>query len=204
MKKLTAVLMAVAMMLMVAAQAAQIEKTEYEGFGYVEVDFINDVRYTGDVQVTVTDVAGTNYTATVQKMDDDDLTFKVDNIVEDQVYNYTISGIEGDAQALSGEFYASALKSSMIEKVEYDVNDRELDIDFNMDVRYDENSTVTVTDAAGSEYATTILEKDSDSIEARVEGLTPGETYTITITGIAKAGENTFETYSREFVAIDR
>lgn len=203
MKKLTAVLMAVAMMLMVAAQAAQIEKTEYEGFGYVEVDFINDVRYTGDVQVTVTDVAGTNYTATVQKMDDDDLTFKVDNIVEDQVYNYTISGIEGDA-ALSGEFYASALKSSMIEKVEYDVNDRELDIDFNMDVRYDENSTVTVTDAAGSEYATTILEKDSDSIEARVEGLTPGETYTITITGIAKAGENTFETYSREFVAIDR
>ena len=203
MKKLTAVLMAVAMMLMVAAQAAQIEKTEYEGFGYVEVDFINDVRYTGDVQVTVTDVAGTNYTATVQKMDDDDLTFKVDNIVEDQVYNYTISGIEGDA-ALSGEFYASALKSSMIEKVEYDVNDRELDIDFNMDVRYDENSTVTVTDAAGSEYATTILEKDSDSIEARVEGLTPGETYTVTITGIAKAGENTFETYSREFVAIDR
>ena len=203
MKKLTAVLMAVAMMLMVAAQAAQIEKTEYEGFGYVEVDFINDVRYTGDVQVTVTDVAGTNYTATVQKMDDDDLTFKVDNIVEDQVYNYTISGIEGDA-ALSGEFYASALKSSMIEKVEYDVNDRELDIDFNMDVRYDENSTVTVTDAAGSEYATTILEKDSDSIEARVEGLTPGETYTITITGIAKAGENTFEPYSREFVAIDR
>lgn len=191
------------MMLMVAAQAAQIEKTEYEGFGYVEVDFINDVRYTGDVQVTVTDVAGTNYTATVQKMDDDDLTFKVDNIVEDQVYNYTISGIEGDA-ALSGEFYASALKSSMIEKVEYDVNDRELDIDFNMDVRYDENSTVTVTDAAGSEYATTILEKDSDSIEARVEGLTPGETYTVTITGIAKAGENTFETYSREFVAIDR
>ena len=203
MKKLTAVLMAVAMMLTVAAQAAQIEKTEYEGFGYVEVDFINDVRYIGDVQVTVTDVAGTNYTATVQKMDDDDLTFKVDNIVEDQVYNYTISGIEGDA-ALSGEFYASALKSSMIEKVEYDVNDRELDIDFNMDVRYDENSTVTVTDAAGSEYATTILEKDSDSIEARVEGLTPGETYTITITGIAKAGENTFETYSREFVAIDR
>ena len=203
MKKLTAVLMAVAMMLMVAAQAAQIEKTEYEGFGYVEVDFINDVRYTGDVQVTVTDVAGTHYTATVQKMDDDDLTFKEDNIVEDQVYNYTISGIEGDA-ALSGEFYASALKSSMIEKVEYDVNDRELDIDFNMDVRYDENSTVTVTDAAGSEYATTILEKDSDSIEARVEGLTPGETYTITITGIAKAGENTFETYSREFVAIDR
>lgn len=203
MKKLTAVLMAVAMMLTVAAQAAQIEKTEYEGFGYVEVDFINDVRYTGDVQVTVTDVAGTNYTATVQKMDDDDLTFKVDNIVEDQVYNYTISGIEGDA-ALSGEFYASALKSSMIEKVEYDANDRELDIEFNMDVSYDANSTVTVTDAAGSEYAATILEKDSDSIEVRVEGLTPGETYTVTITGIAKAGENTFETYSREFVAIDR
>ena len=159
MKKMMAVLMAVAMMLAVAAQAAEIEKAEYEGFGYVEVDFINDVRYTGDVQVTVTDVAGTNFTATVQKMDDDDLTFKVDDIVEDQVYNYTISGIEGDA-ALSGEFYASALKSSMIEKVEYDADDRELDIDFNMDVRYDANSTVTVTDAAGNEYATTILEKD--------------------------------------------
>lgn len=203
MKKMMAVLMAVAMMLAVAAQAAEIEKAEYEGFGYVEVDFINDVRYTGDVQVTVTDVAGTNFTATVQKMDDDDLTFKVDDIVEDQVYNYTISGIEGDA-ALSGEFYASALKSSMIEKVEYDADDRELDIDFNMDVRYDENSTVTVTDAAGNEYATTILEKDEDSIEARVEGLTQGETYTVTVTGVAKAGENTFETYSREFVAIDR
>lgn len=203
MKKMMAVLMAVAMMLAVAAQAAEIEKAEYEGFGYVEVDFINDVRYTGDVQVTVTDVAGTNFTATVQKMDDDDLTFKVDDIVEDQVYNYTISGIEGDA-ALSGEFYASALKSSMIEKVEYDADDRELDIDFNMDVRYDANSTVTVTDAAGNEYATTILEKDEDSIEARVEGLTQGETYTVTVTGVAKAGENTFETYSREFVAIDR
>ena len=203
MKKMMAVLMAVAMMLAVAAQAAEIEKAEYEGFGYVEVDFINDVRYTGDVQVTVTDVAGTNFTATVQKMDDDDLTFKVDDIVEDQVYNYTISGIEGDA-ALSGEFYASALKSSMIEKVEYDADDRELDIDFNMDVRYDENSTVTVTDAAGNEYATTILEKDEDSIEARVEGLTQGGTYTVTVTGVAKAGENTFETYSREFVAIDR
>ena len=203
MKKMMAVLMAVVMMLAVAAQAAEIEKAEYEGFGYVEVDFINDVRYTGNVQVTVTDVAGTNFTATVQKMDDDDLTFKVDDIVEDQVYNYTISGIEGDA-ALSGEFYASALKSSMIEKVEYDADDRELDIDFNMDVRYDANSTVTVTDAAGNEYATTILEKDSDSIEARVEGLTQGETYTVTVTGVAKAGENTFETYSREFVAIDR
>lgn len=204
MKKLFAVLLSLVLLVAVASVAGATSTNsmtvEYEGFGYAEADFAQDVRWQ-DAQVTVTDAEGNTYETRIVKMDDDDLTFYVEDIVEDQVYTCTISGIQGES-ALTAEFYAASAKSTMIKEVEYDAEDRELDIEFTLNVQY-QDSVVTVTDAAGNEYVATILDRDHDSIETRVDGLVLGETYVVSVSGVLADGSETAETYVREFIAQD-
>lgn len=56
-----------------------IEETEYEGSGYVEVDFKRNVQYK-NAKVYVKDSSGKSYKASIKKRDSDDLTFYVKSI----------------------------------------------------------------------------------------------------------------------------
>ena len=90
----------------------------------------------------------------------------------------------------------------MIRKVEYDAEDKELDIEFTMNVEY-QNPSVTVTDASGNQYETRIVERDNDGLEVRVKGLTRGSSYTVSVSGVRGQTFETFESYSLDFVAWD-
>lgn len=193
-KVLTIILSALILTSVIAgAHALTTAFAEYEGFGIVELDLNQNVSWTEPV-VTVTDPNGDTFEAQVLKYDRNDVDFWVPNIVEDQVYTCSVSGIEG-GETINCEFYASSLRSTMIRSVDYDAEDRELDIEFAIDV--------TVTDADGTLYETKILERDDDSLEVRVKGLTRGATYTVSVSGVKGRNMDTFETYSLEFVARD-
>ena len=69
-----------------------IQYTTYEGFGFVEVDFLQDVNYENPT-VSVTDASGAPVTAAIVQLDDDDLTFQITDFAANATYNFTISGV---------------------------------------------------------------------------------------------------------------
>jgi len=202
MKKVLTIVLAALLIICAAAnaQTALKARAEYEGFGLVELDLNRDVSWT-EPQVKVTDANGFLYEAQIFKYDRDDVKFWIQDIAEGQSYTCSVSGI-ADGSTVSCELYADSAVSTMIHSVEYDAEDRELDIEFAMNVEY-ENPSVTVTDASGTQYETRILERDNDSLEVRVKGLTRGNTYTVSVSGVKGQIFETFETCSLEFVARD-
>ena len=56
--------------------APTVQNTTYEGFGYVEVDFLQDVNYENPT-VTVTDANGAAIAAGIVQLDDDALTVHI-------------------------------------------------------------------------------------------------------------------------------
>jgi hypothetical protein len=202
MKKVLAIVLAALIVACAAASAQSLlnARAEYEGFGLVELDLNQNVTW-AEPQVEVTDAEGNTLDAQVYKYDRDDVDFWIPDLTDDQVYTGTLSGAE-NGETATFEFYASSVLSTMIRSVEYDAEDRELDIDFAMDVQY-ESPVVTVTDANGNVYEGRILERDNDSLEVRVKGLTRGSTYTVSVSGVKGRTFDTFETYTAEFVAID-
>ena len=132
------------------AATPTIQKTEYEGSGYVEVDFTRNVQYKS-AKVTVKDSSGKKYTATIKKKDNDDLLFYVKNIKAGKKYTYTISGVRtgrsGSYKKVSGKFTVPAKNKVTIKSLDYDREDRELEIDFASKVLY-KSAKVTVKDSA--------------------------------------------------------
>ena len=108
-RKLLALAIAAAMLLAGAAfaETPTIESVEYEGQGYVEVEFREDVRYEAPA-VTVTNSLGLNIPAELIETDDDDVLFRVDGFNPDETYAFTISGVRvgptGAYEAVTGEF----------------------------------------------------------------------------------------------------
>lgn len=202
MKKVLAIVLTALIITCAAAgaQAALQARAEYEGFGLVDLDLNWDVNWT-EPQVSVSDANGNTVDAQVFRYDSDDVDFWVSDLQEDQTYTFNVSGIS-DGSTVSSEFFAASERSTMIHSVEYDAGDRELDVEFAMDVEYN-NPSVTVSDSAGNTYECSILERDNDSLEVAVKGLTRGSTYTVTVSGVKGYVQNTFETWSREFKAID-
>lgn len=168
------------------AATAAIKKTEYEGSGYVEVDFKKDVQYKS-VKVTVKDSDGKSYTAKISEKDEDDLTFKVSNIKAGKTYNYTISGVRaggsGSYGKVSGSFKVPAAKKLSIKELEYDRGDKEMEIEFSGKVEYS-SAKVTVKDSSGKSYTAKIIEKENDGMEVRVSGLKKGSKYTVKVSGV--------------------
>lgn len=202
MKKVLAIVLTAIVLTGAVASASSLLKAnaEYEGFGLVDLDLNWDASW-AEPQVAVTDTNGNALDTQIFKYDEDDVNFWIPDLTEDQVYSGTVSDpSSGDSAAF--EFYASSLLSEMIRKVEYDAEDRELDIEFAMDVEF-QSPAVTVTDANGTQYETRIAEKDEDGLEVRVKGLTRGATYTLTVTGVKGRTFDTFETYTTDFVARD-
>ena len=183
-----------------------IQYTTYEGFGFVEVDFLQDVNYENPT-VSVTDAAGAPVTAAIVQLDDDDLTFQITDFAADATYNFTISGVRvgrnGSYTSVSGSFTVPLEGAAVIKKVEYDRDDREIDIEFAALVQY-EAPTVQVIAADGTPINATIYEWDEDSIEARLESpLNIGSEYMVTVTGVRAAQDTAFGTASLTFTAYD-
>ena len=190
MKKLFALALVVLSLISAAlpamAAGASIKKTEYEGSGYVEVDFKKNVQYKS-AKVTVKDSDGKSYAAKITEKDKDDLTFKVSSIAAGKTYSYTISGVRsggsGSYGKVSGSFKVPAAKKLSIKSLDYDRGDKEMEIEFSGKVEY-KSAKVTVKDSDGKSYSASIREKESDGMEVRVSGLKKGSTYTVKVSGV--------------------
>lgn len=192
MKRIFTFVIAAAVLLTAAAALADtpvIKKTEYEGKGFVEVDFRGKVNYNNPA-ISVTDENGKAYTAEIYELDDDDISFRILNIAEGMNYSVTVNGVRagvnGAFESVSTDFRVPAVGELIIADVDFDADDAELEIDFNGRVSY-HNPELRVTDAAGTVYAANIVELDDDSIEARVDGLVRGETYSLELSGVQLA-----------------
>ena len=204
----TATLIAAALPAMAAS--ASIKKTEYEGSGYVDVDFRSRVQYKS-AKVTVRDSSGKTYKANITEKDGDDLTFKASGISSGKTYTYIISGIRagssGSYGSVSGTFKTpgsssgsgSTAKKLSIKSLDYDAGDRELEIEFSAKVQYN-NLRVRVTDPTGAKsYTVRILEKDNDSIDIRVSGLRSGQKYTVKVAGVRQGSSGSYGGVSKSF-----
>ena len=185
------------------ADTPEIQKTVYEGFGIVEVEFFRGVQYQNP-EVKVQDEQGNTYQAIIWETDDDDITFSVENLSEGRIYSFTIdgvrSGFSGDYGAVKGEFAVSSQGEAAIKEIDYDGDDRELEIEFHGRVEFD-NPTVEIMDNEGNSYETRIREKDRNSIELRVSGLERGRQYRAVVSGVKAEGGDAFVSVSGLFTA---
>lgn len=190
MKKTLALVLAMLALFTYTAFADEvlIEKTVYEGRGTVDVDFLRDVQYE-NLEVSVMDAEGNAYTLTILERDDDDLKFRVGNLVPGGEYSFVISGVRsgfsGAYGSVSGSFSVPQDETYAIKKVEYDREDREIDVEFfgRVDLQ---GVKVRILDEQGREYEAKLCEVDKDGFEAYVPGLERGETYAIEVTGLGE------------------
>lgn len=207
MKKMFVLMLAVLALASLAvsamAEVPVVAKVEYEGFGFVDLDFRGGVQYM-DAKVNVQDADGFVYETRIWERDDDDLSFKVENIVAGKTYSFTVSGVRsgysGEYGSVSGEFVVPEEGALAIRNADYDAEDRELEIEFVGRVNYS-NPVVEVRDAAGNSYETRIVEKDNDSIEVSVKGLSRGESYAAFVSGVAAMDSGMPGSASVDFVA---
>ncbi len=176
------------------ASRARIEDIEYKGNGRVEVDFEDDISYYGKLRVIVKDTTGKSYRTTVTKSDDDEINFRVRSFRPGRQYRFTIKGIcqagAGKNVSVSGSFAIPSSGKVAFEKVEYDLDDQELKVDFKNNVRY-KNPRVVIKDSSGKSYSAQITDRDEDDMEIRV-ALTPGRQYTLTIHGIKEENARSY------------
>lgn len=205
MKKYIAILLALSVVLAASVPAfaaeVSIRKVEYEGAGRVEVDFDGYVQYE-NVEVIVNDDSGKNYLTEIRELDGDDLSFKVSDIAAGQSYSFVISGVRsgktGSYASVQGSFEVPPAKTLAIRSLDYDREDRELEIDFNARVQY-EDLKVLVKDASGQSYSVKVRDMDDDSVEVRVSGLKRGESYSVEVSGVRADGMNDIDIVSGNF-----
>lgn len=215
-KKMTAMMIAaltLTMSLTAFAAAPAIREVEVKK-NVIEVDFAQKVQYQ-DAQVTVQDANGMPLSVQIIERDKDEIDFRVDGLNAGTEYTYTISGVRsgksGSYERVSGTFrtapdvsvlppWSTAVNTADIgiRSVEYDREDAELEIEFLGAANF-ENPTVTVTDEAGSVLEAAVIETDLDDIDAMIFGLVRGQTYVVTVSGVAKAGSVEFGSVSAAF-----
>lgn len=204
MKKLIAVLLVAMLVASVPVFAAQNDsiRVEYDGYGRVEVDFRKNIRY-DDAKVEVKDSAGNILPAVIMDRDEDDLDFVVENLVPGETYSFTITGVtyrvSGEAVP-GGSFRVPGEGEVAIKKIDYDRDDRELEIEFAGRVEY-ADLVVNIEDASGKTYDASIRERDGDSVELRVSGLDRGAEYTVTVSGVRLADSANTVSVTGSFVA---
>ena len=206
MKRLFALLLAAALLLSAVpafAASAAIRRIEYEGSGRVEVEFKRDVQYKS-AKVKVWDEDGKSYSVKISERDEEDLTFKVSSIAAGKEYKFTISGVRagrsGSYGSVSGYFETPAAKKVSIRSLDYDREDRELEIEFNCKVQY-KSLKVEVQDEDGKSYSVKIREKDNDSVEVRISGLKKGVKYGVRVSGVRSEGSGSYTYVSKTFRA---
>ena len=202
-KRFAAMILAFAILLGIAvpvmAASPETLKAEYEGRGYVEVEFKTKVQYK-NASVTVTDPEGKALAVRITEKDDDDITFHVDGLKPSTKYTFTVSGVRkgrsGAYGTVSGTFKTPRSELS-VKEAEYDPRDGELDLDFYGRVQY-KNPRVVIKDAAGRTYSCRITERDRDGMEIAVKGLASGK-YTVKISGIRLKGDTAYTSITASF-----
>ena len=206
-KNMIALLLAALLLVMgnlpALASAPKVQKTDYEGNGVVEVDFIsNRVQYK-NAKVVVKNAAGKKLTARILEKDNDDLSFKVTGVQPGTRYTYTISGVRagksGSYGAVKGSFKTPAAVPE-IEGVAYDRYDRELEVEFTTRVQF-RKLKVVVKDESGKALKVVRLEKGTDDLEVKVKGMTAGKKYTVTVSGVRVKGKGSYVSVSKSFTA---
>ena len=212
-RKLLALTMTAALLLSgtAIAEAPVIESVEYEGQGYVEVEFLQNVRYETPV-LTVTNNLGLNIPAELIATDDDDVLFRIDGFNPNQTYSFTLGGVRagltGAFESVSGEFTTPDEDLPFIKNVDTDLDDKEIDVEFLGRVRWNDPVVTVRTVPAdpadeGEILETRITERDNDGLEVRVKGLKKGEKYVVEVSGVSLYDAESYVTVSREFTAID-
>lgn len=185
------------------AAAPEIQRVEYEGFGIVDVEFFHDVRFKKP-EVAVSNEAGERYPVIIWDLDDDEITFSVDGLNEGKEYRFVISGVSaglsGEYTQVEGQFVVPTGDEAVIKEIDYDSEDRELEIEFHGKVQY-ENLSVEIMDDKGNSYDAKIREKDRDSIELHVSGLERGGQYRAVVNGVKAEGGEAFVSVSGLFTA---
>lgn len=207
MKYVMSVVLAAALVVAVAyptlAETPAIKKVEYEGYGRVDVEFVRDVEYR-NAEVTVSDANGNSYTPILWELDEDDLSFSVENLVEGTEYSFTVSGVrsgyKGEYEAVNGSFVVPEAGALTVKSFDYDADDGELEIKFHNRVEFKEPA-VEIKDASGNSYPVKVRELDRKSIELRVSGLEYGQEYTANISGVFSEGGVGLGSISANFVA---
>ena len=187
-----------------AASAPTLDEVKYEGSGHVEVEFTGKVAWKSP-KVTVKDLSGNSYTATIVDKDNDEIEFKIKNFKRNKTYKFTIKGVAKKGTTsytnVSGKVKIPAAGKIVIEDIEYDKYDKEVEFDFETRVQW-YNAKVTITDSNGKNYVTAINGKDRDSLDVEVKGLKEGKTYKYKITGVRKYGTKDYRTLSGSFKAV--
>lgn len=98
---------------------------------------------------------------------------------------------------------AYAASAPRVEDVEYDIEDREVNIEFYGRVQWKKNAKVKIYDKKGNQYVRYTIEKDSDDIEVKVKKLKIGKKYKYKITGVKKRGTKGYKTVKGSFYAYD-
>lgn len=186
-----------------AASKPTVEKADYEGSGRIEVEFSGKVSWK-NAAVTVKDLNGKTYKATIIEKDSDEIDFRIKNYKKNKTYKITIKGVakRGTTSytSVTTKVKIPAAGKITIDEIDYDKTDREVEIDFVGRVQW-KSPTVKITDSNGKNYVTRIIEKDSEGIEIKVNKLTTGKTYKYKITGIRKYGTKDYITLSGSFKA---
>ena len=114
--------------------------------------------------------------------------------------------------ALAANHAAAAPKASVsaavnkrklaIKEVDFDKEDRELEVEFNCKVKF-RKPKVEVKTTKGKKLKVTIKEKDGDSIEVRVKGMKEGKRYTVKVSGVKAKKGGKYTSVSKKFVAWD-
>ena len=141
--------------------------------------------------------------AVIMDRDEDDLDFVVENLIPGESYSFSFTGVtyllSGEAVP-GGSFRVPGEGEVAIKKIDYDRDDRELEIEFAGRVEYEE-LLVTIEDAGGKTYDVNIRERDRDSLEARVSGLDRGSEYIVTVSGVRLTDSANTVSVSASFVA---
>ncbi len=96
----------------------------------------------------------------------------------------------------------AAASAPKVEDVEYDYEDREVNIDFVNRVQWKSGAKVKIM-RNGKNYAKYIIEKDSDDVDVKVKKLAYGKKYTYKVTGVKKMGTRGYKTVKGSFYAYD-
>ena len=198
---ISAALLAAVMLVAAVAEGlnGDIKRSEYQGNGVVEVDFIRDLRY-NDMQLSVTDALGNAVSAQVVNTDDDDIKFRIENPVPGETYTFNFTGLTarrgGEAIEAQGSIRIPAEGEVAIRKVEYD-RDGEIEVSFNTAVDY-QDVKATVSSLMGGDFEVVITERERNGFEGYVRGLEYGGIYTLTVSGVSASGD-----VSAEFIAVD-
>ncbi|WP_290773521.1 hypothetical protein [Anaerofustis sp.] len=110
------------------------------------------------------------------------------------------TNLTNDSITTTSDTQTSEITSVQVASVRQDDESKnKIDVNFKKKVIWDNNISITVTDANGNSYNARITDKDDDDMEFYVDNIKDGQSYTVTIQGIKAYNENAFSSLKINF-----